>query len=198
MPFIFWDARASRNIRIDSLIYGLIRDVIKCWLVEAGRVKHKCVDNVTIIGSDNGLLLGRRQAIIWANAWIVLIGHLWTNFSGIFNRNPYIFIQENAFEKIVCQMTAISLGLTVLTDSNIEAWWHICSPMNSIITWSDDSLPGANPLCETVQSNFSWITKSTLEWNLYQIRTIVYGNMCVRKCYLWNAGHFCAPMGYYV
>ena len=29
-----------------------------------------------IIGSDNGMLPGRRQAIIWTNAGILLIGHL--------------------------------------------------------------------------------------------------------------------------
>ena len=33
-----------------------------------------------IIGSDNGLSPGRRQAIIWTNAGILLIGPLGTNF----------------------------------------------------------------------------------------------------------------------
>ena len=28
---------------------------------------HICVGNLTIIGSDNGLAPGRRQAIIWTN-----------------------------------------------------------------------------------------------------------------------------------
>ena len=36
------------------------------------------------------------------NAGILLIGHLWTNFSEIYlNRNLYIFVQENAFENVV-------------------------------------------------------------------------------------------------
>ena len=39
--------------------------------------------NLTIIISDNGLSPGRRQAIIWTNAGILLIGHLGTNFSEI-------------------------------------------------------------------------------------------------------------------
>ena len=34
-------------------------------------------------GSDNGLFRGRRQAIIWANAEILLIWPLGTNFSEI-------------------------------------------------------------------------------------------------------------------
>ena len=37
----------------------------------------------TIIASDNGLSPGRRQAIIWTNAWILLIGPLGTNISEI-------------------------------------------------------------------------------------------------------------------
>ena len=39
--------------------------------------------NLTIIGSDNGLSPGRRQAIIWTNDGILLIGPLGTNFNEI-------------------------------------------------------------------------------------------------------------------
>ena len=42
---------------------------------------HICVSNRTTIGSVNGLSPGRRQAIIWTNAGILLIGPLGTNFS---------------------------------------------------------------------------------------------------------------------
>ena len=42
-----------------------------------------CVTKKTIIGSDNGLSPGRRQAIIWANAGILLTGPLGTNFNEI-------------------------------------------------------------------------------------------------------------------
>ena len=42
-----------------------------------------CVCNLTIIGSDNDLVPVRRQASIWTNAGILLIGPLGTNFSGI-------------------------------------------------------------------------------------------------------------------
>ena len=44
---------------------------------------HICVGELTIIGSDNGLWPGRRQAIIWTFAGILLIGPLGTNFSEI-------------------------------------------------------------------------------------------------------------------
>ena len=48
-----------------------------------GRVTHICVSKLTIIGSDNGLSPGRRQAIVWTNAGILLIRTLGTNFSEI-------------------------------------------------------------------------------------------------------------------
>ena len=48
-----------------------------------GRVMHICVSNLTITGSDNGLSPGRRQAVIWTNAGILLIGPLGTNSTEI-------------------------------------------------------------------------------------------------------------------
>ena len=60
-----------------------------------GRVTHICVGKLTTIGSDNGLSPGRRQAIIWTNAGILLIGPLETNFSEIL-----IGIQTFSFKKM--------------------------------------------------------------------------------------------------
>ena len=42
---------------------------------------YTSISKLTIIGSDNGLLPGRCQAISWTNAGILLIGPLGTNFS---------------------------------------------------------------------------------------------------------------------
>ena len=56
---------------------------------------HIWVGKLTIIGSDNGLSPGQRQAIIWTNAGILLIGHLGTNFSEIL-----IEINTFSFKKI--------------------------------------------------------------------------------------------------
>ena len=44
---------------------------------------HICVGKLIIIGSDNGVPPGRRQAIIWTNAALSLIGPLETNVSEI-------------------------------------------------------------------------------------------------------------------
>ena len=64
-------------------------------LTHWGRVTHICVSNLAIIGSDNGLSPGRRQAIIWTNAGILLIGPLGTNFS-----ETLIRIQTFSFKKM--------------------------------------------------------------------------------------------------
>ena len=51
--------------------------------------------------------LERRQAIIWTNAGIWLIGPHETNFSEILIEILTIFIHENEFESVVCEMAAI-------------------------------------------------------------------------------------------
>ena len=83
-------------------------------LTHWGRVLHICVSKLTTIGSDNGLAPGRRQAIIWTNAGILLIRPLGTNFSEI-----SIDIQTFSFKKIHFKMSSgkwrpFCLGLNVL------------------------------------------------------------------------------------
>ena len=98
-------------------------------LTHWGRVTHISVRNLTIIGSDNGLLPGQRQAIIWTN---VVNWTLRNKLQRTVNRNSNIFIQENAFEKIFCKMAAI-LSLPQCVNSS-EArdgifqliWWIPC------------------------------------------------------------------------
>ena len=76
---------------------------------------HICVSKLTIIGSDNGLSPGRRQAIIWTSAGILLIGSLGTNFSEIL-----IGIQTFSFKKMLLKIVSAKwrpfcLGLNMLT-----------------------------------------------------------------------------------
>ena len=85
-------------------------------LTHWGRVTHICVGKLTIIGSDNGLSPERRQAIIWTNAGILLIGPLGTNFSEIL-----IGIQAFSFKKMHLKMSSaiwrlFGLGLNELTN----------------------------------------------------------------------------------
>ena len=86
-------------------------------LIHWGRVTQKCVSKLTIIVSDNGLSPGRRQAIIWTNAGILLIGTLVTNFSEIF-----IGIHTFSFKKMHLKMSSgkwrpFCIGLNVLIPS---------------------------------------------------------------------------------
>ena len=75
---------------------------------------HIGVSKLTIIGSDNGLSPGRRQAIFWNNVGILLIGPLGTNFSELL-----IGIQTFSFKKMHLEMSSVKFrpfcrGLNVL------------------------------------------------------------------------------------
>ena len=75
---------------------------------------HICIGNLTNFGSDNGLWPGRRQAVIWTNAGILLIGPLETNFNEILIEiQTFFFFQENAFESVVWKMAAIFLSTSM-------------------------------------------------------------------------------------
>ena len=58
---------------------------------------HICVSKLAIISTDNGLSPGRRQAIIWTNAEIVLIRTIGTKFSEIVIRVQIFLLKKNAF-----------------------------------------------------------------------------------------------------
>ena len=63
-------------------------------LTHWGRVTHICISKLTIIGSDNGLLPSRHQAIGWTSAGVLLIGPLRTSFSEILSE-IHIFSLKN-------------------------------------------------------------------------------------------------------
>ena len=92
-------------------------------LTHWGRVTHICVGKLTIIGSDNGLSPEQRQAIIWTNAGILLIGPLETNFSEIL-----IEIQTFSLKKIRLKISSAKccsfrLGLNVLIKQTLWYFW---------------------------------------------------------------------------
>ena len=72
-----------------------------------------CVSKLTIIGSDNGLSPGRRQAIIWTNAGIWLIGVLGTNVSEILIK-ICAFLLKKKLLKMSGKRRPSCLGLDVL------------------------------------------------------------------------------------
>ena len=84
-----------------------------------------CVFKLTIIGSDNGLTPGRRQAIIWTNAEILLIGPLGTNFSEIL-----IEIYTFSFKKMHLKMSSAKWRLFGLGLNELRV---MPSPTSSIV-----------------------------------------------------------------
>ena len=68
---------------------------------------HICFNNLTINGSDNGLLRGRRQAFIWTNAGILLIWPLKTNFIEILIEIKTFLFKKMCLQIVVCEMAAI-------------------------------------------------------------------------------------------
>ena len=103
-------------------------------LTHWGRVTHIWVSKLTIIGSDNGLSPGRRQAIIWTNDGILLIWPLGTNFSEML-----IEIKTFSFEKMQLKMSSAKwhpfcLGLNVLSEFVFcDVWlWITMKPVPAI------------------------------------------------------------------
>ena len=94
--------------------------MISNWLTHWGRVTHICVSELTIIGSDNGLSPGRRQAIIRTNAGILLTRPLGTNFSEIL-----IEIQTFSFKKMHLKVSS-------------EKWRPFCLGLNELnVLWTN-------------------------------------------------------------
>ena len=128
-------------------------------LTHWGRATHICVSEIIIIGSDNGLSPGRRQAIIWTNVGILLIGPLGINFSEIL-----IEINTFSFKKMHLKMSSAKwrlfrLGLHVLTYVIFKSnYWRCCSfkyISNSMVwTW-----PGTSAFILYLIISHVWITK---------------------------------------
>ena len=97
---------------IDRHLIGVVA------LTQRGRVTHICVGKQTIIGSDNGLSPGRRQAIIWTNAGTLLIGLLGINFS-----ENLIRIQTFSFTKMHLKMSSAKWLLFCLDLNELNQCW---------------------------------------------------------------------------
>ena len=128
-----------------------VTGIIHSW-THWGRVTQTCVSKLNVIGSDNGLSPGRRQAINWTNAGILLIGPLGIKFSEII-----IEIHAFSFKKMHLKLSSAKrrpfcLGLNVLMeviliqgDSLMIAPWHCQSYITSLTYW------GRNKMADNLQ-----------------------------------------------
>ena len=119
-------------------------------LTHWGWVMHVCVRKLTIIGSNNGLSPGKRQAIIWSNAGILLMGPLGTELREILIK-IYTFLFKKMHLKMSGKWPLSCLGFSVLTPSkyvkHIYALWNLDS-IGSSSGWSS-VCSGLFAVCET-------------------------------------------------
>ena len=93
-------------------------------LTHWGRVMHICVGKLTIIGSDNGLSPQRRQAIIWTNAGILLIGPLETNFSEILIKIQTFSLKKIRLKMSSAKCSSFRLVLMAIDGDTLSRWVH--------------------------------------------------------------------------
>ena len=113
-----WDATSS-NFTGSELLAHLPGANKLTKLTHWDLMPHIYVDNLTISDPDNGLSPGRRQAIIWTNAGILLIGPLATNFSEIL-----IEIHTFSFNKIHLKKSSGKCRPFCLGLKCVKPWSH--------------------------------------------------------------------------
>ena len=120
------------------------------------RLSDICVSKLTIIGSDNDLSPGWRQAIIWAIAGILLIWILRTNFSEI-----HTFSFKIMHLKMFVKWRPFCLGLNVLSLFADYLITFLCLRLNSLrpsgAIWqyrSESTLAQVMACCLTAPSHY--------------------------------------------
>ena len=142
---------------------------------------HICVSKLTIIGSDNGLSPGRRQAIIWNNAGILSIGLSGTNFSEILIKILTFSLKKMPLKVSSAKWRTFCLGLNVLKSS-------LCNPQK-IITINDvfqlevPSLTSTSngSWCIGIKGEMSGTVCVTFTWDMYIYIWVVY-SFCLFCC----------------
>ena len=102
---------------------------IKGILTRWGPMTHIYTSiNLAIIGSDNGLSPGRRQAIIWPNTEILLIGPLGTIFSEIWIKMHTFSFKEMYLNMSSAKWRPFCLGPKVLMNTVCSSIVHRNNP----------------------------------------------------------------------
>ena len=148
---------------------------------------HICVGNLTIIGPDNGLSPGRRQAIIWTSAGTLLIGPWGTSFTEIL-----IGIQAFSFRKMHLKMSSakwcpIRLGLNV----SIASLPH---GLDCDDTWGLHDMEALFPLLALCEGNHpvtgalpSRKTSNKELWGFYLLSAWQFVELTVELPVIWDA-----------
>ena len=102
-------------------------------LTNRGRIY---ISKLSIIGSDNILLPGRRQAIIWTNAAILLIETLGIIFSEIWSEIHIFYFKKMHLKMSSAKRRSYYIGLGVTHDQSILALVNLAR--NHVITQQND------------------------------------------------------------
>ena len=165
------------------------------WNLNSLRPGNICVSNLTIIGSDNGLSPGRRQAIIGTSAGILLIVPQGTNFSAIL-----IKIHTFSFKKMYLKMSAIlsqlpfCLGLNVLLSGNWRPFYlglNVLTIQHHVRQWPGVGVTKALFVklrsLISPQANFSILPKYLLDYlhhiHIWQVSPQL---SCGNTCQIWT------------
>ena len=129
-------------------------------LTHWGRVTHIYVSKLTIIGSNNGLSPDRRQAIIWTNAGMLLIGPLGTNFSEIL-----IEILTFSFTKMCLKLSSVK-------------WRPFCPGLNVLKVYSPNTCYGLSSWALLVKL----LSGEWMSWNPFDDKSTMFQVMV--RCWL--------------
>ena len=149
------------RVRLGHITEYFSRYGCESCLTHWGRVTHICVSKLTIIGSDNGLSPDRRQAIIWTNAGILLIGPLGTNFSEISIEILTFSIKKMRLKVSSAKRRPFCLDLNVLIYTRVTSLLCTHNPKfdkymmfsRKLLWWDQDT-------------NFAHATTAELSWHV--------------------------------
>ena len=111
---------------------------------------HICVVNLTIIDLDNGLAPTRRQAIIWTNDGILLIGPLGTNFSEILSKIHTFSFMKIHLKTSFAKWQPICLCLNVISMSCYLYFWPSSCIKRSVICVGNDLSDDKSPSIQVI------------------------------------------------
>ena len=186
---VFFDLRSNKRLsklviwgamcplwRHRNVAYSCVLHIL--FLIHSDRVAPICVDNLNIRGSDNGLSPGRHQAIIWTH---VVNWTLRNKFRWNFNRNSNIFIDENTFENVVCEMLSIS-SRALCVDIQIYVGDHqhssLLHPVANTILF-EYMLRRSMYKCQA----YIPLHISSTTWNKHKVHALLHWNILLKTCY---------------
>ena len=146
-----WEIQCFNTVMVYKRTTTIWRNGIVVHLVfltHWGGVTHICVSKLTIIGSDNGLSPGRRQAIIWTNAGILLIrplGHTGPSscpaspcyHCGISSSSLMIAMENGRWIILIFSLFLTSFGLKIILTINLGLLIMFSDISTIIIHWYD-------------------------------------------------------------